>query len=185
MNNAHKTVYQFKRSRNAKKKPWSERLCDHIMIYNWFGALSQCLTIINDPQMPHFPLRRWSSTVSIGCMTSWPRTAWRRPPTSTLAPCLWDTRSLWAATSSSPPPSGLSPWGISCSGFSRTWTRAAGTCNWESAVSQAVGAKCIAHLFNNYRVQEISTGTGNTAVLCLLPSDTDGYDPTKMLKWAF
>lgn len=55
-------------------------------------------------------------------------------------------------------------------------------CVRKSAVSQAVGEKCIDHAFDNYRVQEISAGTKNTAVLCLLPSDTDGYNPIKTLK---
>lgn len=145
---------------------------------NCFGALSalsKCLTIINEQKMPYFSSRRWSSTVSTGCMTFWPRRAWRRPPTSTLAPSFWGAHSPRAAMSSSPPPSSLWSWEISCCEFSQMWNRAVG----KSAVPQAVGKKCIAHMFYNNQVQESSAGP---AVLCLLPLDTD---PTSRLKLAF
>lgn len=74
-----------------------------------------------------FSVPRWNWTGSIGCMTSWPRSVWRRPHTSMLVRCSWDTRSHWAVTSSSPPPSGLRHWEISWYGFSLMWTQVVGT----------------------------------------------------------
>lgn len=124
MNMSKKMFYELNSPKESPKEPWMESLCDYIMMNN----LSKCLTIImTTPLNASFFLpRRWSSTVSTGCMISWLRSRWWHPPTSTLAPCFWEPRSLWVATSSSPPPSSLWSWEISCSEFSQMWNRAVG-----------------------------------------------------------
>ena len=119
-----------------------------------------------------FFIRRWNWTGSIGCTTSWPNSAWPRPPTSTPAQCSWESRSRRAATSSSPPPSSLWRWGTTCSEYSQTWTRAAGTAAMEAwCRNQRWGLSdrsVNVHMSYNYRVLgDVDGEIENAAVLWL------------------
>lgn len=127
----------------------------------------------------HFSVPRWNWTGSIGCTTSWPNSVWRRPPTSTLAQCLWDARCHRAATSSSPPPSSLRHWGNSWSEFSQISTQDAGTCDHDGGVMSKQW-RCVSecestHILKWSGLRSPWRENGNTAVLCLFTSDTGGW----------